>query len=116
MNFNKFGLSLLDCVNNNNGENKKIFMKNINEYRDKKEELHNQYLEDISYYISNYENKRIENQNLYQDYLNRRFLLYKQWKDNKTIGNLQQLISFPRPELNEVPEIYTKKRIISKLK
>ncbi len=116
MNLNDFGLSLLDCVNKNNVENKKKFMKNINEYKDKNEKLHNQYLEDISFYISNYENKRIENQNLYDEYLNRRFFLYKQWMENKSIGNLQKLLAFPRPELTEVPEIYTKKRIISKLK
>lgn len=116
MNLNGFGLLLLDCVNKNNAENKKMFMKNINEYKDKKENLHNQYLEDISYYISNYENKRVENQNLYDEYLNKRFFLYKQWMDNKTIGNLQKLLAFPRPELTEIPEIYTKKRIISKLK
>ena len=72
MNLNDFGLSLLDCINKNNVENKKKFMKNINEYKDKNEMLHNQYLEDISYYISNYENKRIENQNLYDEYLNKR--------------------------------------------
>jgi len=113
---NNFGLLLLDSIYKNNSENKKNFMKNINEYNDKNEKLHNQYLNDISFYISNYENKRIENQNLYDEYLNKRFSLYKQWIDNKSIGNLQKLLAFPRPELIEVPEIYTKKRIISNLK
>lgn len=116
MNSNNIGLLLLDCVNKNNMENKKMFIKKVDEYRNKKEDLHNQYLEDISYYISNYENKRIENDNIYQEYLQKRFILYKQWMDNKTIGNLQKLLAFPRPEIKEIPEIYTKKRTISKLK
>jgi len=116
MNVNKIGLLLINCINNNNNVNKNIFIKNINEYRDYKETLHNKYLDDLSYYISNYENKRIKNNNLYNEYLQKRFNLYKQWLDNKNIGNLHNLISLERPELEEIPNIYTKKRLLSKLK
>jgi len=117
MNINKIGLSLLNCIRINNDVNKNIFLnKDIKDLREYNEKKHNKYLEDISFYISNYENKRNENTTIYEEYLNRRFGLYKQWLDNKNIDNLHKLVNFPRPELNDVPDIYTKQRIVSSLK
>ena len=58
MTINDIGLLLIKSINNNNAENKLKFLKTSKIYKDKKEENYNKTLEDISYYIATYENKR----------------------------------------------------------
>ncbi len=116
MEINKIGLFLIDSINKNNNENKNKFMKIIKNFKDNQEIKHNENLEDLSYYLANYENKRNENKSLYDEYIHKRFLLYNQWINRRNNSNLIKLLNFPKLELEEVPEIYTKKRFKNMLK
>jgi hypothetical protein len=110
MTINDIGLLLIKSINNNSSENKTTFLKTTKVYKDKNEEDYNKNLEDISYYISKYENKRNEYRNLYDEYLSKRFNLYMKWKKSKNVLDLDNLIKLNRPHYEEVPDIYTKKR------
>jgi hypothetical protein len=116
MELNKIGLLLINSIHKNNTENKNNFFKSTKNFKDRQEMAHNKYLEDISYYISHYEKKRNENKNLYDEYLAKRFILYKNWKDSKQINDLNKLLKLDMPKFEEVPDIYTKKRPKSLLK
>lgn len=116
MDINNIGLLLINSINKNNPENKNKFIKVIKNYNDIKEEKHNQLLEDISYYISKYENKRDQNKTLYEEYIQKRFNLYKKWKDSKNKVNLENLFKLKQPNYDDIPDIYTKTRPKNKLK
>lgn len=107
-NINNIALLLLDSINKNSLENKTTFMKNIKIYKEKKEKEHNQLLEDINYYTAKYENKRNENNTLYEEYLNKRFPLYKKWLNSKKKVDLDNLFKLQKPNFNDIPDIYTK--------
>ena len=107
-NINNIGLLLLNSINKNTPENKNTFMKNIKNYKDNKEKEHNQLLQDISYYTANYESKRDVNNSLYEEYLNKRFPLYKKWMNSKKKIDLDNLFKLQKPKYNDIPDIYTK--------
>lgn len=113
---NSFGLLLLNSINRNNGENKRSFINYVNKYKDDKEKINNSNLEDMTSYLANYDNKREQNNSIYDEYLQKRFHLYNQWRDNKTNTNLIKLLYFNKPVLEEVPDVYTKTRFKSLLK
>jgi len=113
---NKIGLLITKSINKNNSENKMKLLKIIEDYKNKKEDIHNKTIEDISYYLATYENKRNENRNLYNEYLERRFVLYKKWYNSKNKLDLDNLFKLEKPNFEEIPEIYTKKRPNSYLK
>lgn len=116
MNINNIGLILLNSINKNTTENKKIFLNDIKKYKDEKEKEQNKLLEDISYYIANYENKREENKTLYNEYIQRRFSLYNKWMETKKKLDLDNLFKLQKPPYNDVLDIYTKKRPKTNLK
>ena len=110
MTINAIGLLLIKSINNNSSENKAMFLKTTKKYNDKKEDDYNKNLEDISYYISTYENKRNNYKKIYDEYLSKRFNLYMKWKKSKNVLDLDNLMKLSRPPYEEVPDIYTKKR------
>ena len=116
MNINNIGLFLLNSINKNNTDNKNNFLKVVKKYKEKKEDEQNKLLEDISYYRSNYESKRDQNNTLYDEYLQKRFGLYKKWHDSKKKIDLDNIFKLNRPPFYDVPEIYTKNRPRTKLK
>ena len=76
MELNNIGFLLINSINKNNDVNKRNLMKNIKDYNDNQENKYNNNLEDISYYLSTYENKRNENRYLYDEYVQKRLILY----------------------------------------
>ena len=72
--------------------------------------------DNISYYLSTYENKRNENRYLYDEYVQKRLILYNKWNTTKNNTDLIKLLYFSKLNLEEIPEIYTKKRYKTMLK
>lgn len=116
MTINDIGYLLIKSINNNSSENKAKFLRKTQVFKDKKEENYNITLEDISHYITTYENKRMQFKTLYDEYLSKRFDLYMKWKKSKNVLDLDNLIKLERPPFEEIPDIYTKKRPMTKLK
>ncbi len=104
-----FGLILSNVVNKTGDKmtNKNKLMAYLKNYRKKEEERQNKRLGDKEYYINNYENKRRENDNRYNEYFYNRLELYNQWKMTKTVGDLHKLVSLDKPKLNDINDIYT---------
>jgi len=104
-----FGLLLSNVVNKGGDKqvNKNKLMANIKTYRKEEEERQNKRLEEKEYYINNYENKRRENDNRYNDYFYNRLELYNQWKMTKTVGDLHKLVSLDTPKMDIIDDIYT---------
>ena len=104
-----FCLILSNVVNNGGDKmtNKNKLMASIKNYRKEEEERQNRRLEDKEYYINNYENKRRENDNRYNDYFYNRLELYNQWKMTKTVSDLHKLVSLDKPKMDEIEDIYT---------
>jgi hypothetical protein len=94
--------------------NKNKLMAFIKNYKKEEEERHNKNLEDKEFYLNNYENKRRENDNKYNEYFYNRLDFYNQWKMSKNVGDLHKLVSLERPQLNDIPDIYTKEIIRNK--
>jgi len=116
MTINDIGFLLLKSMNNNIPENRMKFLKKTKVFKDKKEEEYNKNLEDISHYLATYENKRNQYRTLYDEYLSKRFALYSKWKKSKNVLDLDNLLKLERPPYEEIPDIYTKKRPVTKLK
>ena len=63
-------------------------------------------------YKTKYENPRIENNLKYDLYLRERKKLVNEWKtDKKSLALMLNFINFKRPELEDIPEIYTYQNI-----
>lgn len=113
---NIIGLLLINSLNKNNAENKKTLITYINKYNEEKEKKINDNIEENTYYLVNYDNIREKNKLLYNEYLQKRLDLYNEWKENKTNNNLIKLLNLNKPIIEEIPDIYTKKRLKTLLK
>jgi len=109
MNINNFGLLLSNVVNKtgDKNSNKNKLFAYIYEYRKEQENKHDKRLENKEYYITNFDNKRRDYANIYNDYFYNRLDLYNQWKMSKNVGDLHKLVSLNVPKLDEIPDIYT---------
>lgn len=110
MNINNIGILLLNSINRNNSENKFKFIKEVDNYNKKKNDDNDKLAEDLNYYTANYENKRDENNSLYNEYIQKRFALYKNYIDSKRKIDLDNLFKLKTPVYNNIPDIYTKKQ------
>ena len=61
----------------------------------------------INKYNTNYENKRNDNIDNYNQYLRENKLLFDKWNKSKKTKDLYEYISLKKPEYEEIDEIYT---------
>lgn len=101
------GYILLDNINSKTDLNKLKLINAIETYKknikDEKEiEKNNR-----NKYITNYENKRKNNEDNYNKYLRENKLLYNKWLQTKKTKELYEYISHKKPYYEEIDEIYT---------
>ena len=96
----------------NSVENDKVYpieniKLNIEKYNNIKKKNLSDINEKVIKYIEIYDNPRIQSENNYNEYVYNRNILYNIWKENPNKQNVYNLINFEKPELNDIPEIYT---------
>lgn len=99
------GYILIDNINSKT--NKLKLINAIETYKKEiKDEMDNQ-IKNRNNYIKNYENKRKQNDDNYNQYLRENKILYTKWMQSKKIKDLYEYISHKKPYYEEVEEIYT---------
>ena len=96
--------------------NKNKLLVEIDKYKKeikRKKEIEKQQNE---FYELNYEQKRINNELLYNEFFHNRQLIYNKWKTNKKMEDLIALVNYKYPDISDVPDIYTSDIKKSKLK
>lgn len=116
MRLNDLGLLLITAIHNNAQKNKDIFLTNVEKH--KKNVINNNdiILKKQNFYLVNYEQKRNENNTLYEEYIHNRLLLLNKWKNTNKIQDLQLLVNYQKPIFHDIDDIYTYDIIKSKLK
>lgn len=101
------GYILIDNINFKNEINKLKLINKIETYKKAIKDKNQIEIDNINKYKINYENKRKNNNNRYNQYLRENKILYDKWiKSKKTIDFLEY-ISLKKPEYEEIPDIYT---------
>ena len=59
------------------------------------------------YYSENFKNKRMIQDELYEQYVSDRYIIYEKWLNDKSIFNIHSLSSFQKFEFEQIPDIYT---------
>lgn len=99
------GYILIDNINSKT--NKLKLINAIETYKKEiKDEMDNQ-IKNRNNYIKNYENKRKQNDDNYNQYLRENKILYTKWIQSKKIKDLYEYVSHKKPYYEEVEEIYT---------
>ena len=79
----------------------------IKKYFEHKLEIENVENEKYNKYMSLFENERIKNNIEYDLYVKQRNELRNIWEISKTKGALHDMLKFPKPEMKEIPDIYS---------
>lgn len=116
MKLNELGLLLIIAIHNNAQKNKDILLTNVEKYKKNVANNNDLILRKKNFYLVNYEQKRNENNMLYDEYIHNRLLLLNKWKNTNKIQDLQFLVNYQKPDFHDVDDIYTYNIIKSKLK
>ena len=79
----------------------------IKTYFENKLEIENIENQKYNKYMSLFENERIKNNIEYDLYVKQRKELRNIWETTKTKGALYDMLKFPKPEMKEIPDIYS---------
>jgi len=116
MKLNELGLLLIIALHNNAEKNKDILLANVEKHKKNVANNNDLILRKKNFYLVNYEQKRNENDTLYDEYIHNRLLLSNKWKNTNKIQDLQLLVNYQKPVFHDVDDIYTYDIIRSKLK
>jgi response regulator RpfG family c-di-GMP phosphodiesterase len=116
MKLHDLGLLLITAIHNNTQKNKDIFLTNVEKHKKNVVNTNDVILKQKEFYLVNYEQKRNENNTIYDEYIHNRLLIFNKWKNTNKIQDLQKLVNYQRPVLQDIDEIYTYNIITSKLK
>lgn len=101
------GFILLDNINNKIDLDKIKLMNEIQKYNKNKKLIIEMETKKMEEYNKNYELFRKNNQDNYDKYLINYNKKYNRWIETNNVKDLFELVSVKKPELKEVPEIYT---------
>lgn len=101
------GFILLDNINNKIDLDKIKLMNEIQKYNKNKKLIIEMDTKKMEEYNKNYELFRKNNQDNYDKYLINYNKKYNRWIETNNVKDLFELVSVKKPELKEVPEIYT---------
>ena len=59
------------------------------------------------FYTEKFKNKRMIQDELYEQYVSDRYIIYEKWLNDKSIFNIHSLSSFQKFEFEPIPDIYT---------
>ena len=59
------------------------------------------------FYTEKFKNKRMIQDELYEQYVSDRYIIYEKWLNDKSIFNIHSLSSFQKFEFETIPDIYT---------
>jgi len=116
MKLNDLGLLFIMAIHNNSQKHKDLFLSNIEKHKKNVTQNNDIIMKKKEFYITNYEQKRNENNTNYEEYIHNRLLLYNKWKNTNKLQDLQKLVNYPKPNFYDVNDIYTYNIIKSKLK
>ena len=106
------GEALLSHIENKDKTPIKTLNHLINEHKTRLQGIDDINMYKKEAYKTKYENPRIENNLKYDLYLRERKKLVNKWNTNKkSLALMLDIINFKRPELEEIPEIYTYQNI-----
>jgi len=105
------GEAILSHIENNNKTPAKYIEDLIQKHKISLEELSNVEMYKKELYKTKYENVRIQNKMIYDSYLKERNGLINEWKNEKSLSKLFDIINFKRPEIKDVEDIYTYQNI-----
>jgi len=105
------GEAILSHIENNNKTPAKYIEDLIQKHKISLEELSNVEMYKKELYKTKYENVRIQNKMIYDLYLKERNDLINEWKNEKSLSKLFDIINFKRPEIKDVEDIYTYQNI-----
>ena len=101
------GYILIDNINNKNDLNKINLINAIETYKKEVKEKKEDEMYRYNKYINDYENKRKDNNDKYEQFLRENNYLYNKWKkSNKTI-DFYAYITHKKPDYEEIEDIYT---------
>lgn len=101
------GFILIDNINNKLDLDKIKLMNAIDKYNKDKKIISDLEMKKMEKYKNLYENPRKTNEENYEKYLSNYKKKYNKWIETKNIKDLYELVSIKKPELIDVPEIYT---------
>jgi Zn-dependent M32 family carboxypeptidase len=101
------GFILIDNINNKLDLDKVKLMNEIQKYNKDKKLMNELRSRKIEEYNKKYEQSRKTNQDNYNLYLTNYNKKYKKWTETNNIKDLYELVSVKKPDLIEVPEIYS---------
>ena len=105
---NNIGINLLNCINDKNDNiSKNKFLLLLSEYKDILKKNENDIISAKILYNINFEQPRIELDNNYNTYYNKREELYNIWKDTNELNDLINLVNLSQPDYKLIPDIYT---------
>lgn len=101
------GFILIDNINNKIDLDKIKLMNEIEKYNKNKKLLIEAETKKMDEYKKKYELFRKINEENYEKYLVNYNKKYNKWIDTNNVKDLFELVSIKKPELKEIPEIYT---------
>lgn len=101
------GYILVDNINSKNDLNKLKLISAIENYKKNLNEKKQNEIDNVNKYKINYENKRKDIQNKYNQYLRENKLLFDKWNKSKKTKDLYDYLSLKKPEYDEIEDIYT---------
>jgi hypothetical protein len=116
MKLNNLGLLLIAAIHNNTQKNKDALISSAEKHKKNIANNNDLILKRKEFYLKNYEQKRNENNTLYEEYIHNRLQLLNKWKNTNKIQDLQLLVNYQKPIFHDVDDIYTYNIIKSKLK
>lgn len=103
-----FGLLIINTIHNKNqDEAKRRLLTSIKKIRDEKMKEQEDKFVKQNYYMSNYEKKRNDNDELYKGYYINFLKLKDNWIKSGKESDLELLKKLKRPELIDIEDIYT---------
>jgi hypothetical protein len=101
------GYLLVDNINSKTDINKVKLNSSIAIYKNEMEKKQKKDKEKQNKYYTNYESKRKSNLDKYNKYLKENKTLFDKWMKSKKTNDLHNYITFKKPDLEDVEDIYT---------